>query len=283
MRPTVNRRFSLVMLLWGVLAACTYTIKTQVPDLPGPAPLERPILVAMLAPVDLRLRNGGGKTHVKELVPNSGMAQQYNDPRMFRNPNYGWGGGYYGGPSPRSDDVKIRTTGELGTDEVLLPLTDAFEARFSALIGENNLRDASEDALADQPDMTRAQGFLAAYPVYDAVVWIEVMEAHADLPDEGALQSLFTLGSVCSLGLLSWTFLIPVDLATPITVKARAYLIFRSAPAAPIAIAAVEDIKLEARGSVAFDVDKFRADAADVVGRRVGVQLADGLGAKLPR
>ena len=160
---------------------------------------------------------------------------------------------------------------------------DAFAARFGAILGEDRVRDASEDPLADQPDATRAQAFLARYPVYDAVMWTELMEAHAELPDENALQSLFTLATICSVGLLSWVFFIPVDLATPVTLKARAYLILRTAPTAPVAAAVVEDMKIEARGSVAFEENRFRADVADVAARTVGIKLADELARRLPR
>lgn len=282
--PAMRSRLAALTVLFPLLlGACRHTITTVVPD-PPPAASRSPRLVALLAPVDIRLARGGGKAHVVERTPRQDNFFNPSPYSGFRGGGmgmgYGWGSPYASSAS-RGDDIRIKITGELGSDEVLVPMLDAFSGRLRDAWGVDNVRDAQSDPLAEDPDTTRAQAFLAAYPGYDAVAWVELVEAKAELPDEGALNTLFTLASVCSLGAMSWVFLIPVDLDTPTSLKARAYVITRSQPNAPLAVALEQRFTVKARGSVGADMDVLRADSADLVSRTLGAALGDALLAKM--
>jgi hypothetical protein len=181
----------------------------------------------------------------------------------------------FGVPPPRFEEsVRHVPTGELGTQEIAVPLEDGFARGLAEAFGGGRVRDARDDILAAQPDVARAAAFLRAFPAYDAAVWIEVLQARTELPDWSVLTSLAGFASLCSLGLLSWVFLVPVSLDTDVEVETRAYLLLRRTPSEPLAVGVSGKKRIQARGSVGFDVDRFRADVADLAGNMVGQELA---------
>lgn len=276
MRLPLGRRVLAVALGCAGLA-CGHTLLTKPRALDavnltaGPVPT-----VALLGAVDMRLKRGGGKTHERDVD----VAPLNPDPyyaRRYPYPLDPWN--RYDVP-PRSlprESAHFIATGELGTQEVTVPLVEALMARLTEHLGEDNVRNASEDPLADEPDLGHAQAFLASYPGYDAVVWLEVLTAHATLPDTAALQSVMTLGACMTLGVGAVVFLVPVTLDTPVELGVRAYVVTREHPTAPLGTAVAQKLVVKARGSTAFDVDKFRADVADLVLRDAGATLADNL------
>ncbi|MEW5854509.1 MAG: hypothetical protein AB2A00_37380 [Myxococcota bacterium] len=269
----------LAATMLGVLVgACTYRIRPIPVEQKAP-PVATRVLVALLAPVDLRLQRGGVKTHERERVPTLREEQPLS---RYPYPLDPWN--RYGPPPTTWDtpeQTRLKPTGQLGTDEVLDPVSDAFAARLAQRLGTDAVRDASADPLAEQPDPARVAGFLTAYPAYDAVAWVEILAARAELPDQSNLNSLFTMISLCTVGAFSWLFLIPLDLDTPVEVRARAFLVRRSALKEPLAAAVREKRTVKARGSAGFDVDDFRADVAVTMGTLVGARLADELANRL--
>ncbi len=266
--------------------ACTYTVHAVLPqpaELPPqktetetePAPRAGP-LMAYLGAVDLRLRRGGGRTHQEERVPSS---QPMWGPRLGMTPWDPWNrlDPNPGMPGPGREDVRQVATGELGTQEVTVPLADAFAERWTADLGGQNFRDASEDPLATDPDPARAVAFLQQFPQYDGAVWLEVVRARAELPDVTAMQGLVALGTVCTLGVGALAYLVPLNLDTPVDFAVRAYVVKRAEPDVPLAASVEEKSTLEASGSVGFDVDAFRADLAGRLAESGGARLAAAL------
>lgn len=277
------RRTHLVSVVAAALVsgACSYKLTAPALSPPAGPSAYQPALVAMLAPVDMRKREGGVKTHTAETVPGPSADPYWNSPYPY--PLDPWNS-YYSPPahSPPSREVRLKPTGVLATEEVLEPLVDSFSARLRERLGAQVLRDATADPLAELPDPSRALAFLSAYPVYDAAVWVEVLAAKAQLPEHTILANAIQLTSICSLGGLAWLYLVPVDLETPVELRARAFLIRRSSPSAPLGAAIKETMTVKAKGSVAFDVDSFRADVGAVAGGVAGTRLADQLLERVP-
>ncbi len=270
------------VLLWIAVPVlgmgCTHTLVTRLPALPQAQPVAQPPLVALLGVRDLRLQKGGGKTHKEERFTTSPPA----DPYFYRRspvPMDPWNR-YDPVPPPMTrppDDVRLRPTGELGVDEVAIPLLDGFAQRFRERLGDAALRDASDDPLAEDPDATRATAFLTRYPSYAAAVWLEVTAANAQLPDMTTLAGIMTMAACCTGGLFALAFLIPLSLDTPAELRVRAYLVRRDRPLEVVAAAVGDKRTVEARGSAGFDVDRFRADVADLLAHHAGLRLADEL------
>ncbi|MBI5495697.1 MAG: hypothetical protein HY904_11785 [Deltaproteobacteria bacterium] len=265
-----------LVVSWGALAACGYTIQTRFPD-PEPVEAQSGPLVALLGGTDLRLRRGGGATHKDVRTPLEPVLPPA-DPYAARRYPYAYPDPFspFGVPQAPQTDTQRVATGELGTDEALPPLLDALAARLKAHLGDDAVRDASADPLAADPDAARAAAFLAHYRDYDAATWVELIDAHARLPDTSLLASTLNGLACCTLGVGALLFLVPVPLDTTVRFRARAYLV-RSGSAPPLSAAATREQKLKARGSPGFDLDAFRADVADRLGRDVGRELADKL------
>lgn len=263
-------------------AGCSHTVVTQLPPPPVGARVQAPVVVALLGVRDLRMQKGGVKTHAEERFQPPPPADPYYG-RRAPVPMDPWSR-YDPVPPPMTrpgEDVRLRATGELGVDEVAVPLLDGFAQRFEERLGPGALRDAQDDPLSEDPDATRAAAFLTSYPIYGAAVWLEVTAARAQLPDMSTLAGMLTMAACCTGGLFALAFLIPLSLDTPTQLRVRAYLVRRDAPQQPLAAAFQDERTVEARGSAGFDVDRFRADVADLVARNAGMRLAEDLANRL--
>ena len=279
-------------LTLGLLAAlalgaggCGFTVKTR-PQVVPLQTVEDAGPVAFLGTVDLRLARGGGQTHRRTTVP-AGPGADDDDVRLWPYPLNSWNRGVpmLGpslGPSPRPDEERLTATGELGPQEVAVPLEAGFVRRWVAVHGRGTLRDATGDALAQDPEVGRVAAFLGAYPVYSGAVWLEVVRARAQLPDLGPLPTLLALGTLCTAGVAGLLFLVPVRLDTPVDFAVRGYKLDRKDPRMARAASVTYTLAVEARGSPGFDVDDFRAALAAQLAQAAGEGLAQRLSAPAP-
>src|SRR5437870_10493843 len=127
MSPAVKTATSQLLLVL-LLGGCSYTVKPLVVA-PSPGPASKPLLLALLSPIDVREQKGGVKTHQEERFV---RPQPYNryiyplDPWNDVDPP----------PTMRpQEETRVRPTGEVGTDEILIPTTDSFARRLKARVG----------------------------------------------------------------------------------------------------------------------------------------------------